>query len=389
MRLVGRVDAVYPSLTYPCHAAMATGCWPERTGIVNNERFLPLEEKRPWLFYTKELNCPTIFDFARAAGVSTGCVMWPCMGGGPIDTLVPEIWGESPDGDFFEPFRQAGTEAFIREIWDTVGAIPQGFRQPAFDDFSFACGLEVLKRRKPRLLYQHICHVDNAKHSGGLGSPEVEDALRHTDRLLGSLLRYLEETAPDTTVALCSDHGQVPVERASYPNRLLWERGLLETEGGRVRSWRVQSHSACCSAQVYAAGPEDAAAARALFDTPEVRRALGIAAVYTRAQAAERFHLDGGFALVLEGADGVLFRDEWESPGLLTPLASAGLTYRANHGHDPRRGESPFFLLIGPGVRPGARLGRASLVDEPATIARLCGFALEGAQGRVLEELLE
>ncbi len=82
------------SLTYPCHVAMATGCWPMHTHIYNNERFLPQTRKRPWYFYTDEIARPTIFAAARKAGVSTGCVMWPCMGRGPIDTLVPEIWAK-------------------------------------------------------------------------------------------------------------------------------------------------------------------------------------------------------------------------------------------------------------------------------------------------------
>ena len=133
--LATEVLSVFPSLTYPCHVAMATGCWPMHTGVYNNERFLPETRKRPWYFYTDELARPTIFAAARAAGVSTGCVMWPCMGRGPIDTLVPEIWGETPDAPFLEPFCAAGSADFIREIWPRVGGIPQGFRQPMFDTF--------------------------------------------------------------------------------------------------------------------------------------------------------------------------------------------------------------------------------------------------------------
>ena len=35
------VLSVFPSLTYPCHVTMATGCWPMHTRVCNNERFLP------------------------------------------------------------------------------------------------------------------------------------------------------------------------------------------------------------------------------------------------------------------------------------------------------------------------------------------------------------
>ncbi len=31
------IECIYPTLTHPCHATIATGCWPDRTGITNNE----------------------------------------------------------------------------------------------------------------------------------------------------------------------------------------------------------------------------------------------------------------------------------------------------------------------------------------------------------------
>lgn len=388
--LVDCVQSAYPSLTYPCHVSMATGCWPDETGIINNEHFLPLSAKRPWYFYTDEIKRPTIFHFARQAGVSSGCVMWPCMGRGPIDWLVPEIWGETPDSGFFEPFCRAGTERFIREIWEAVGGSPHGFKQPEFDRFSFACGMEVLRRKAPKLLYLHLCQVDNAKHYFGLGSAQVDEALRRTDQLLGELLRYLDHAGigEKTAVVLCSDHGQVPVHTASYPNVFLQKQGLLDCEGGAVTGWKAQSHSACCSAQIYAATLQAAEEVSRLFRSKDVQELLGIERVYTREEAGGSLHLDGPFTLILEGKDGVLFRDECQAPACTMPLSQAGISYRSNHGHRPDRSEAPFFLISGPGVRPGARLAQAALVDEPATVAQLCGFSMEGIQGRPLTELL-
>ena len=34
----------YPTLTYPCHVTISTGCWPDRHGICNNEKFQPLSK---------------------------------------------------------------------------------------------------------------------------------------------------------------------------------------------------------------------------------------------------------------------------------------------------------------------------------------------------------
>lgn len=41
------IECIYPTLTYPCHATIATGCWPDRTGI-NNMRFQIFLQRDGW-----------------------------------------------------------------------------------------------------------------------------------------------------------------------------------------------------------------------------------------------------------------------------------------------------------------------------------------------------
>ena len=48
--LCPHVESVYPSLTYPAHAAIVTGCRPKTTGIVNNLRFQPWRKKPDWFW---------------------------------------------------------------------------------------------------------------------------------------------------------------------------------------------------------------------------------------------------------------------------------------------------------------------------------------------------
>lgn len=380
------VESVFPSLTYPCHAAMATGCAPMHTGVLNNEIFLPDSFRRPWVFYTDQIARPTIFSAAKRAGVSTGCVMWPCMGRGPIDTLVPEIWGETPDAPFLEPFCQAGTEAFIREIWPQVGDIPQGFRQPMFDEFVCRIAEEMILRRAPELMYVHMCQVDNAKHYAGLNAPEVARALKNTDGLLGRLLAALEAAGvrQEANIVLCSDHGQMPVERVSYPNRLLAARGLLAVGAGEsIRAWRAQVQSACLSALLYA---RDDAAEEAVELLWAHRDELGVEAILTRDQCRKRFQLDGNFEAALLGKAGTYFHNDAKDGPL---CATGALPYRANHGHDPRLGEKPFFLISGPRAAAHARLEHGfRLIDEAPTIAAMMNLQMPEADGTPRCELL-
>lgn len=382
--LATQVESVFPSLTYPCHVSMATGCSPAHTRVWNNEIFLPDTLKRPWYFYDSQIARPTIFESARQAGISTGCVMWPCMGNGPIDVLVPEIWGKTPDEPFLEPFCSAGSEGFIREIWPLVSDIPQGFNQPMFDTFVIAMACEVIRRQRSELLYVHICQVDNAKHYYGLGSPEVQQALLRTDQLLGQLICALDDVKvrDDTNIVLCSDHGQQPVTHVSYPNRLLAAHGFLSpAHNSDIETWRAQVQSACLSAFVYADSRQSARQALELLSLPENKRTLGIADVLTKETAERRFHLTGDFSAVLLGQPGIYFHNALDIGPFLLPIEESGLKYKANHGHDPLQGEKPFFLIFGPDARPGVRIQTMKLIDEAPTIAALMGFPLPHADG--------
>ena len=91
---------------------------------------------------------------------------------------------------------------------------------------------------------------------------------------------------------------------------------------------------------------------------------------------------------MLLGGDGVYFCDGMDEGPWLAPAAQSGVRYMANHGHDPARGEKPFFLVHGPQARNGARLQGVRLIDEPLTVAAMMGFAMPWADGRVLEEMI-
>ena len=74
------IECIYPTLTYPCHATIATGCWPDRTGINNNE--IPdffAKGRMDWYWWREAIQVPTVVDFARQAGLTASTVTWPVM----------------------------------------------------------------------------------------------------------------------------------------------------------------------------------------------------------------------------------------------------------------------------------------------------------------------
>ena len=87
------VDCVYPTLTYVCHASIMSGCWPDRHGVPHNQILDPAIEDRNWYWDYSHMRVPTVFDYARHAGLSTASVGWPVTAGAPnIDVNIPEVW---------------------------------------------------------------------------------------------------------------------------------------------------------------------------------------------------------------------------------------------------------------------------------------------------------
>ena len=90
----------YPTLTYPCHVTISTGCWPDRHGICNNEKFQPLSKDRPeWYWFRKDIKTPTLIDYAKAAGLTTAAITWPVMGDCGADYNIAEIWAPHEEDD--------------------------------------------------------------------------------------------------------------------------------------------------------------------------------------------------------------------------------------------------------------------------------------------------
>ena len=95
--MVKRVKSVYPSITYVCHTTMATGCYPDKHGIVNNN-YIVYEADPPWIFDHSRVKCADILDAAHAAGLTTASVGWPVSGNHKsVDFLVNECWPEGAD----------------------------------------------------------------------------------------------------------------------------------------------------------------------------------------------------------------------------------------------------------------------------------------------------
>ena len=87
------VRTIYPTLTYPIHTSIITGCYPDRHGIAHNEHFIKDSPKfRPWYWEAAEIKVPTLFTAAYKAGREVATLLWPVTGKSKsIKYNLPEI----------------------------------------------------------------------------------------------------------------------------------------------------------------------------------------------------------------------------------------------------------------------------------------------------------
>ena len=394
--MVKRVRTIYPTVTYPAHASMRTGVYPTRHGIISNEVITVGQENLPWVFFNDALRVPDIFDAAKKAGLSTASVFWPSTGcHPPVDYLIDEYWPQSETETLEEAMRRAGSSEDIVE--NVIRPNHHGERMryhPESEEMGTRFVCEIIRRYQPDLLLYHPANIDAMRHHYGLFNDQVTQSLLDTDRWLGDILQAVKDAGEleNTNFILMSDHGQLNIQRVINPNVILADHGLIQLdEAGKPVSWQAFAVSVGMSAYVYLSDPED----QALFDRVQAllrfmaeEGIYGISEVFTRQEIEEKEGLSGGFSFVIETDGYTTFGGRATRP-IVNSFDVSDYRYgRATHGYLPDKGPQPVFIAAGPDVRPGVMLERRPIVDAPATMARLIGVELPGADGKPFDEML-
>lgn len=389
---VERVKSIYPTLTHPIHASIMTGCYPEKTGVCNNEILDVGNPAPPWYNSLSQVRVKTIFHAAKEAGLTTCACRWPVTAGKEeiIDYLIPEVIFQDSENPL-EVYLETGSAPVFQEIKHLFQGNTAG-KHPVYDDEEIEIAAYLLKAKKPDLLFTHPGFVDNARHQNGVFHPAVTQAMEQTDQWLGRLFQAAEEAGiyENTNFIVLSDHGQLDIKRTVRPNAILREWGLISEENGVITGWDAFVQSAGLSAQVFVKNKSRREEVYSLLCQMRDEGIYGISQVFTAEEAQEQYHLAGAFSFVLE-SDGYSAFDEGIEYPLGSPVTDT-MDYRlgrGTHGHLPEKGPQPPFLCMGPGFKQGVVLPRASIVDEAPTMARLMGLSLPDADGSPLLELLK
>lgn len=399
------VRTIYPSVTYPAHTSMATGCYAGKHGICSNYTFAVDNKDDTWQWFHQNVKVKDILTAAKEKGYTTAAVFWPVTGNHPdVDWLLNEYWMPVPGDTLRQAFARSGSSEEVLRIVDknehllppqhVNGGKKNMMIQPEIDRFLIGCACDIIREYKPEVMLIHDGIMDGTRHKYGVFNEKTTEGLDFLDQQLGLVADALEEAGvfEDTDFVLVSDHGQRDFVRILKLNVFLADRGLLDVdENGKVRDYKAYSISNAMSTMVYLKEPDNKEVWQEVYDAlDEMAREgiYGFTRFFTREQTEERYGLSGDFSFVVESDGYTSFSDSCRRPVIKEQDFTDFRFGRATHGYQPELGPQPVFLAKGPSFKQGLVLETRPIVDEAPTYAKLLGAELPDADGTPIDEFL-
>ncbi len=403
---ITHVRTVYPSITYPAHTSIATGCYPNKHGIVSNFELTTGDKEHNWVWDHSHVKVEDIFTVAKKAGYTTGSVFWPVTGNHPdIDYLINEYWMPFKGDTLEDSFRRNGSsEDVIKIIKKNSEFLPKSYAktgrsnfmvEPCSDLFLIHCACDIIRRYAPEVMFIHNGIMDGTRHKFGVFNSETDAAIGFVEEQFRMVVEALETAGvrEETNIVVISDHGQMETKRIIKPNVFLRDRGFIDAdENGTIREWKAFCLSDAMSDLVYLKDPSDKKTYDAVYKLLKELASEGIYGfneVLTSDEIDKREHLNGNFSFVLETDGYTSFSDSCVRP-VIKPYDTEDYRFgRATHGYNPDLGPQPVFNAIGPDFKKDIVIKRRPIVDEAPTFAKILGVELPHAQGKAIEEFLK
>lgn len=307
---------VFPSNTFPNHYSIATGLYPENSGLINNTMYDPKWEEwyrigdREAVENGKWYEGEPIWNTLEKQGIKTGTMFW--VGSeADIQGMHPTHW-KSYDGDMPGNAR--------------IDTVMKWMTAPGDEAVDFAT-----------LYYSD---VDSKGHSYGTQSDSLIQAIERADRLMSYLKEQMmaNNLWSNTNVIIVSDHGMVDLSADKLihldkiidmdkVDRIIWDAmtGIHPKEGEKEKVYQ------------------------ALKSAEKNYR------VYKKENLPERYHLKNHRRVedIIMVADlGYTILDEDYQDDFIESLP------RATHGYDNNeKAMQAFFIAHGPDFKEGEKVG--------------------------------
>ncbi|MEO5626269.1 MAG: ectonucleotide pyrophosphatase/phosphodiesterase [Dokdonella sp.] len=377
------VRGVLPTLTYPSHTTILTGVAPARHGIASNLTFDPLwKNQQGWYWYANDIRVPTLWDAARAAGLTTANVHWPVSVGAPVDMNLPQIWRTGHDDDR-KLLAALSTPGVLPSLEATLGPYAQGIDESIEADESRArFALRLLATRKPGFMTVYLTALDHEQHNAGVDTPSAHAVLERIDALVGQLVATAQKADPLSVIAVVSDHGFAPLAHdVNLYGAFIKARLITLDDKGKVSAWEATPWYASGSAPIMLREPGNAnvrARVKAVLDPLAADAANGIDRVLDKAAIAK-------FGGTPDADFFVVFKPGHEIGADPTAAQISPSKLRGMHGYAPDiAAMKATFLLRGRGIPPAHALGEIDMRDIAPTLGKVLGVRLPTADGKAL-----
>ena len=305
---------VFPSKTFPNHYSIATGLYPENTGLVGNTMYDPKWDEwyrirdRQAVENGKWYGGEPIWNTLEKQGLRTGTMFW--VGSeADIQGMHPTYW-KSFDGDMADRAR--------------IDTVVKWMSYPDTSAVDFAT-----------LYFEH---VDSKGHWYGTQSDSVKDAIRKSDELLGYLKEKMnaQKLWKNTNIIVLSDHGMVDLSA----DKLIILDSIIDLDRAERIIWGPMT-------MIQPKEGQKERLYKALKSAEDNYR------VYKKEELPERYRLDHRrvFDIVMVADLGYTVLKEEEVPEFRESLP------RATHGYDySHKAMHAFFIAHGPAFREGAEI---------------------------------
>lgn len=192
---VRHIRSIYPTVTYPAHTTILTGCYPASHGVISNTHFTTGSTEYEWLWDAGNVKVPDVITAAKDQGYTTGAVFWPVTGNHKaVDYLIDEYWCPHEGEPLLDGFANMGSgPEMLKIIEKNQHLLPNGGKlgrvalmdHPQIDHFLISCACDIIREYSPEFMLVHNGNIDDARHKYGVFNEEVLRGLDLVDLWIG------------------------------------------------------------------------------------------------------------------------------------------------------------------------------------------------------------
>jgi predicted AlkP superfamily pyrophosphatase or phosphodiesterase len=332
----------YPTLTFPNHYTLVTGLYPEHTGIVANNFYDPARKGR--------------YGYQDPKSSVDGS--W--YGGTPLWVLAEQQGMRS--ASFFWVASEAEIQGKRPSYYLRYDAtFPDEKRVDVVLSW-----LQLPPEKRPHFITLYYPNVDYAGHKHTPDSPEVADAVKHLDEMIGRLVTGLASLKLPVDLIVVSDHGEVAAQKEwTYLDRFT-DLSHFETAGD------------VATTLLY---PDSEASAENAYEN--LRGASDKFKTYRRSDVPVHLHYNSnpreGDPIVVATVPAYIRAHEELGFGD-PPNTDPG-----QHGYDPQLvpDMKAIFYATGPDIQTGVTVEPFENVDVYPLIAKILGLRVGTIDGRL------